>query len=147
MLVQSSSTFFFCAVKGHHTVSLVWMFCFVHCPCQQEEMKAQLPRYQRLAPRPGQAHVAAPPVAAVGGIMPPQQGLPPQQPGMRHPMHGEKMLVCVQNLFSSLFKSKPTWWFYQLMVLVSVDNWLFSKIWSCCFKNSHSQDGRFLRCS
>uniref|UniRef100_A0A3Q0R9S6 Zinc finger protein 207, b n=1 Tax=Amphilophus citrinellus TaxID=61819 RepID=A0A3Q0R9S6_AMPCI len=52
-----------------------------------EEMKAQLPRYQRLAPRPGQAHVAAPPVAAVGGIMPPQQGLPPQQPGMRHPIH------------------------------------------------------------
>lgn len=55
-------------------------------------MKAQLPRYQRLAPRPGQAHVAAPPVAAVGGIMPPQQGLPPQQPGMRHPIHGKKML-------------------------------------------------------
>ncbi|XP_030583196.1 BUB3-interacting and GLEBS motif-containing protein ZNF207b isoform X1 [Archocentrus centrarchus] len=54
-----------------------------------EEMKAQLPRYQRLAPRPGQAHVAAPPVAAVGGIMPPQQGLPPQQPGMRHPIHGQ----------------------------------------------------------
>lgn len=58
-------------------------------PCQQEEMKAQLPRYQRLVPRPGQAHVAAPPVAAVGGIMPPQQGIPPQQPGMRHPMHGK----------------------------------------------------------
>lgn len=55
-------------------------------------MKAQLPRYQRLAPRPGQAHVAAPPVAAVGGIMPPQQGLPPQQPGMRHPIHGKKIL-------------------------------------------------------
>ncbi|XP_056890592.1 BUB3-interacting and GLEBS motif-containing protein ZNF207b isoform X1 [Takifugu flavidus] len=54
-----------------------------------EEMKAQLPRYQRLIPRPGQAHVAAPPVAAVGGIMPPQQGLPQQQPGMRHPMHGQ----------------------------------------------------------
>ncbi|XP_032418749.1 BUB3-interacting and GLEBS motif-containing protein ZNF207-like isoform X2 [Xiphophorus hellerii] len=52
-----------------------------------EEMKAQLPRYQRLIPRAGQAHAAAaPPVAA--GIMPPQQGLPPQQPGMRHPMHG-----------------------------------------------------------
>lgn len=56
--------------------------------CKQEEMKAQLPRYQRLIPRPGQAHVAAPPVAAVGGIMPPQQGMPQQQPGMRHPMHG-----------------------------------------------------------
>ncbi|CAJ1053589.1 BUB3-interacting and GLEBS motif-containing protein ZNF207b isoform X4 [Xyrichtys novacula] len=54
-----------------------------------EEMKAQLPRYQRLLPRPGQAHVAAPPVAAVGSIMPPQQGMPPQQPGMRHPMHGQ----------------------------------------------------------
>ncbi|KAM4584871.1 BUB3-interacting and GLEBS motif-containing protein ZNF207b [Odontesthes bonariensis] len=54
-----------------------------------EEMKAQLPRYQRLIPRPGQALVAAPPVAAVGGLMPPQQGLPPQQPGMRHPMHGQ----------------------------------------------------------
>lgn len=59
--------------------------------CHQEEMKAQLPRYQRLIPRPGQAHVAAPPVAAVGGIMPPQQGLPQQQPGMRHPMHGRTM--------------------------------------------------------
>lgn len=65
----------------------------MRCPCQQEEMKAQLPRYQRLAPRPGQAHVAAPPVAAVGGIMPPQQGLPPQQPGMRHPIHGKKILL------------------------------------------------------
>ncbi|XP_059195709.1 BUB3-interacting and GLEBS motif-containing protein ZNF207b isoform X1 [Centropristis striata] len=55
-----------------------------------EEMKAQLPRYQRLiTSRPGQAHVAAPPVAAVGSIMPPQQGMPPQQPGMRHPMHGQ----------------------------------------------------------
>ncbi|XP_028304779.1 BUB3-interacting and GLEBS motif-containing protein ZNF207b isoform X2 [Gouania willdenowi] len=54
-----------------------------------EEMKSQLPRYQRLIPRPGQAHVAAPPVATVGGIMPPQQGIPPQQPGMRHPMHGQ----------------------------------------------------------
>ncbi|XP_034043714.1 BUB3-interacting and GLEBS motif-containing protein ZNF207b isoform X2 [Thalassophryne amazonica] len=54
-----------------------------------EEMKAQLPRYQRLIPRPGQAHVAAPPVAAVCSMMPSQQGLPPQQPGMRHPMHGQ----------------------------------------------------------
>ncbi|XP_041838783.1 BUB3-interacting and GLEBS motif-containing protein ZNF207-like isoform X2 [Melanotaenia boesemani] len=54
-----------------------------------EEMKAQLPRYQRLIPRPGQAHAAAPAVAAVGNILPPQQGLPPQQPGMRHPMHGQ----------------------------------------------------------
>ncbi|XP_029291059.1 BUB3-interacting and GLEBS motif-containing protein ZNF207b isoform X1 [Cottoperca gobio] len=54
-----------------------------------EEMKAQLPRYQRLTPRQGQAHVAAPPVVSVGGIMPQQQGMPPQQPGMRHPMHGQ----------------------------------------------------------
>ncbi|XP_031144805.1 BUB3-interacting and GLEBS motif-containing protein ZNF207-like isoform X1 [Sander lucioperca] len=54
-----------------------------------EEMRALLPRYQRLTPRPGQAHVAAPPVAPVGSIMPPQQGMPPQQPGMRHPMHGQ----------------------------------------------------------
>uniref|UniRef100_A0A3Q3W4X1 C2H2-type domain-containing protein n=1 Tax=Mola mola TaxID=94237 RepID=A0A3Q3W4X1_MOLML len=54
-----------------------------------EEMKAQLPRYQRLIPRPGQAHVAASPVAAVGSIIPQQQGMPPQQPGMRHPMHGQ----------------------------------------------------------
>ncbi|XP_035034129.1 BUB3-interacting and GLEBS motif-containing protein ZNF207b isoform X1 [Hippoglossus stenolepis] len=54
-----------------------------------EEMKAQLPRYQRLIPRQGQAHAAAPSVAAVGSIMPPQQGMPPQQPGMRHPMHGQ----------------------------------------------------------
>ncbi|KAJ4944561.1 hypothetical protein JOQ06_013104 [Pogonophryne albipinna] len=54
-----------------------------------EEMKAQLPRYQRLTARQGQAHVAAPPVVSVGGIMPPQQGMPPQQPGMRHPMHGQ----------------------------------------------------------
>lgn len=65
-------------------------------------MKAQLPRYQRLIPRPGQAHVAAPPVAAVGGIMPPQQGMPQQQPGMRHPMHGREILmVC---LFFGFFK-------------------------------------------
>ncbi|MEQ2158403.1 hypothetical protein GOODEAATRI_011935 [Goodea atripinnis] len=65
----------------------VCVLCFL---CNQEEMKAQLPRYQRLIPRAGQAHAAAaPPVAAVGSIMPPQQGLPPQQPGMRHPMHGQ----------------------------------------------------------
>lgn len=55
-------------------------------------MKAQLPRYQRLVPRPGQAHAAAPPVAAVGSIMAPQQGMPPQQPGMRHPMHGKEVV-------------------------------------------------------
>ncbi|XP_054634821.1 BUB3-interacting and GLEBS motif-containing protein ZNF207b isoform X1 [Dunckerocampus dactyliophorus] len=54
-----------------------------------EELRAQLPRYQRLLARTGQAHAAAPSVAAVGGMMAPQQGLPPQQPGMRHPMHGQ----------------------------------------------------------
>ncbi|XP_056265163.1 BUB3-interacting and GLEBS motif-containing protein ZNF207b [Pseudoliparis swirei] len=54
-----------------------------------EECRAQLPRYQRLTPRPAQALVAAPPVVAVGSIMPQQQGMPPQQPGMRHPMHGQ----------------------------------------------------------
>ncbi|XP_072319977.1 BUB3-interacting and GLEBS motif-containing protein ZNF207b isoform X1 [Eucyclogobius newberryi] len=50
-----------------------------------EEMRAQLPRYQRLVPRVGQVHAAA---ATVGGMIPPQQGIP-QQPGMRHPMHGQ----------------------------------------------------------
>ncbi|XP_062304382.1 BUB3-interacting and GLEBS motif-containing protein ZNF207b [Osmerus eperlanus] len=54
-----------------------------------EERRAQLPRYQRNLPRAGQVHLSAPPVAAVGGMMPPQQGIPPQQPGMRHPMHGQ----------------------------------------------------------
>lgn len=73
--------------KRRATVPAVWMSVLCVFLCNQEEMKAQLPRYQRLIPRAGQAHAAAaPPVAA--GIMPPQQGLPPQQPGMRHPMHG-----------------------------------------------------------
>ncbi|XP_028828583.1 BUB3-interacting and GLEBS motif-containing protein ZNF207b isoform X2 [Denticeps clupeoides] len=48
-----------------------------------EERRAQLPRYQRLIPRLGQATMAAAPAGAVGGIM------PPQQPGMRHPIHGQ----------------------------------------------------------
>ncbi|XP_026868114.1 BUB3-interacting and GLEBS motif-containing protein ZNF207b [Electrophorus electricus] len=50
-----------------------------------EERRAQLPRYQRLIPRSGQpAAVAAatPSSAAVGA-------LPPQQPAIRHPMHGQ----------------------------------------------------------
>ncbi|XP_076871551.1 BUB3-interacting and GLEBS motif-containing protein ZNF207b [Brachyhypopomus gauderio] len=51
-----------------------------------EERRAQLPRYQRLMPRPGQPPaavvVAAPSSAAVGA-------LPPQQPTVRHPMHGQ----------------------------------------------------------
>ncbi|KAG5853798.1 hypothetical protein ANANG_G00030250 [Anguilla anguilla] len=54
-----------------------------------EERRAQLPRYQRNIPRPGQAHMAVPPVGPMGAMMPPQQGMPPQQPGMRHPMHGQ----------------------------------------------------------
>uniref|UniRef100_A0A8C9TW90 Zinc finger protein 207 n=1 Tax=Scleropages formosus TaxID=113540 RepID=A0A8C9TW90_SCLFO len=54
-----------------------------------EERRAQLPRYQRNIPRPGQAHMAVPPVGPMGGMMPPQQAMPPQQPGMRHPMHGQ----------------------------------------------------------
>uniref|UniRef100_A0A3B3RS79 Zinc finger protein 207 n=1 Tax=Paramormyrops kingsleyae TaxID=1676925 RepID=A0A3B3RS79_9TELE len=48
-----------------------------------EERRAQLPRYQRNIPRPGQAHMGVPPVGPMGGLM------PPQQPGMRHPMHGQ----------------------------------------------------------
>ncbi|MFT7804102.1 BUB3-interacting and GLEBS motif-containing protein ZNF207-like isoform X1 [Arapaima gigas] len=54
-----------------------------------EERRAQLPRYQRNIPRPGQAHMAVPPVGPLGGMMPPQPAIPPQQPGMRHPMHGQ----------------------------------------------------------
>ncbi|XP_066560377.1 BUB3-interacting and GLEBS motif-containing protein ZNF207 isoform X2 [Amia ocellicauda] len=54
-----------------------------------EERRAQLPKYQRNIPRPGQTHMGAPPVGPMGGMMPPQQGMPPQQPGMRHPMHGQ----------------------------------------------------------
>uniref|UniRef100_A0A3B3RV47 Zinc finger protein 207 n=1 Tax=Paramormyrops kingsleyae TaxID=1676925 RepID=A0A3B3RV47_9TELE len=45
-----------------------------------EEMRAQLPRYQRNIPRPGPAHMAAPPMGAM---------MPPQQPGMRPPIHGQ----------------------------------------------------------
>uniref|UniRef100_A0A8C2DVC8 Zinc finger protein 207, b n=1 Tax=Cyprinus carpio TaxID=7962 RepID=A0A8C2DVC8_CYPCA len=57
-----------------------------------EERRAQLPRYQRLIPRPGQtAAVAAsaPPSGAVGGMIPAQRVIPPQQPGIRHPIHGQ----------------------------------------------------------
>ncbi|KTF73375.1 hypothetical protein cypCar_00046784, partial [Cyprinus carpio] len=57
-----------------------------------EERRAQLPRYQRLIPRPGQtaaAAASAPPSGAVGGMIPAQQVIPPQQPGMRHPIHGQ----------------------------------------------------------
>uniref|UniRef100_A0A8C1XTF3 Zinc finger protein 207, b n=1 Tax=Cyprinus carpio TaxID=7962 RepID=A0A8C1XTF3_CYPCA len=57
-----------------------------------EERRAQLPRYQRLIPRPGQtAAVAAsaPPSGAVGGMIPALRVIPPQQPGIRHPIHGQ----------------------------------------------------------
>lgn len=56
----------------------------------QEERRAQLPRYQRLIPRSGQtaaAAASAPPSGAVGGM------IPPQQPGMRHPIHGKIVSV------------------------------------------------------
>lgn len=62
----------------------------------QEERRAQLPRYQRLIPRPGQtaaAAASAPPSGAVGGMIPAQQVIPPQQPGMRHPIHGKIVSV------------------------------------------------------
>ncbi|KFP48194.1 Zinc finger protein 207, partial [Cathartes aura] len=56
-----------------------------------EERRAQLPKYQRNLPRPGQASLGNPPVGPIGGMMPPQPGIPPQQQGMRPPMppHGQ----------------------------------------------------------
>uniref|UniRef100_A0A8B9P0D3 Zinc finger protein 207 n=1 Tax=Apteryx owenii TaxID=8824 RepID=A0A8B9P0D3_APTOW len=56
-----------------------------------EERRAQLPKYQRNLPRPGQASLGTPPVGPIGGMMPPQPGIPPQQQGMRPPMppHGQ----------------------------------------------------------
>lgn len=63
----------------------------------QEERRAQLPRYQRLIPRSGQtaaAAASAPPSGAVGGM------IPPQQPGMRHPIHGK--IVSVGHIISVL---------------------------------------------
>ncbi|XP_033894457.2 BUB3-interacting and GLEBS motif-containing protein ZNF207-like isoform X1 [Acipenser ruthenus] len=56
-----------------------------------EERRAQLPKYQRNLPRQGQPPMGAPPVGQMGGMMHPQQGMPPQQPGMRNPMppHGQ----------------------------------------------------------
>ncbi|XP_051571383.1 BUB3-interacting and GLEBS motif-containing protein ZNF207a isoform X2 [Myxocyprinus asiaticus] len=53
-----------------------------------EELRAQLPRYQCKIPSAGQARVTSPPAAAMGGVFPPQQGIPAQQPGVRHPMQG-----------------------------------------------------------
>ncbi|KAM3597736.1 uncharacterized protein V6R79_008649 [Siganus canaliculatus] len=48
-----------------------------------EELRAQLPRYQRNIPRQGQTTTAAPAVGPVGAMM------APQQPGMRHPIPGQ----------------------------------------------------------
>ncbi|XP_053193967.1 BUB3-interacting and GLEBS motif-containing protein ZNF207-like isoform X1 [Scomber japonicus] len=48
-----------------------------------EELRAQLPRYQRSIPRQGQATASATSVGPVGGIM------APQQPGMMHPVPGQ----------------------------------------------------------
>uniref|UniRef100_A0A8C5P5F6 C2H2-type domain-containing protein n=1 Tax=Jaculus jaculus TaxID=51337 RepID=A0A8C5P5F6_JACJA len=55
-----------------------------------EERRAQLPKYQRNLPLPGQAPIGNPPVGPIGGMMPPQLGIPQQQ-GMRPPMppHGQ----------------------------------------------------------
>lgn len=55
---------------------LVSPFCVL-----QEELRAQLPRYQRTIPHQGQATAAAPSVGPVGGMMAPQ-------PSMRHPIPG-----------------------------------------------------------
>ncbi|XP_056607942.1 BUB3-interacting and GLEBS motif-containing protein ZNF207a isoform X1 [Triplophysa dalaica] len=53
-----------------------------------EELRAQLPRYQCKFPNAGQAHVSSPPVPSMGSVMSPQQGIPAQQSGVRHPMQG-----------------------------------------------------------
>ncbi|KAM8947422.1 BUB3-interacting and GLEBS motif-containing protein ZNF207 isoform 2-T2 [Pelodytes ibericus] len=59
-----------------------------------EEKRAQHPKYQRNLPRPGQAvlsNMGNAGVGPLGSMMAPQPGIPPQQPGMRHPMppHGQ----------------------------------------------------------
>ncbi|XP_044129162.1 BUB3-interacting and GLEBS motif-containing protein ZNF207-like isoform X3 [Bufo gargarizans] len=55
-----------------------------------EEKRAQLLKYQRNLPRPGQAPMGGL-SSPLGAMMAPQPGIPPQQPGMRHPMppHGQ----------------------------------------------------------
>lgn len=68
-------------------------FVFSH----QEEKRAQHMKYQRNLPRQGQAPMGGMGNSAVGqlgAMMAQQQGMPPQQPGMRHPMppHGEYIL-------------------------------------------------------
>ncbi|OCT60853.1 hypothetical protein XELAEV_18046875mg [Xenopus laevis] len=59
-----------------------------------EEKRAQLPKYQRNLPRPGQAPISnmgSTAVGPLGAMMAPRPGLPPQQHGMRHPLppHGQ----------------------------------------------------------
>ncbi|TKC40089.1 hypothetical protein EI555_011381, partial [Monodon monoceros] len=44
-----------------------------------EERRAQLPKYQRNLPRPGEAPIGNPPVGPIGGMRPPQPGIPQQQ--------------------------------------------------------------------
>ncbi|XP_054937073.1 LOW QUALITY PROTEIN: BUB3-interacting and GLEBS motif-containing protein ZNF207-like [Physeter macrocephalus] len=55
-----------------------------------EERRAQLPKYQRNLPQPGEAPTGNPPIGPIGGMMPPQPGIPQQQ-RMRPPMlpHGQ----------------------------------------------------------
>lgn len=60
--------------------------CNFLCFALQEERRAQFPKYQRNIPRQGQATMGPPPVGPMGGMMPPQQGMPPQQTAMRPPM-------------------------------------------------------------
>ena len=64
-----------------------------------EERRAQLPKYQRNLPRPGQAPIGNPPVGPIGGMMPPQPGIPQQQ-GMRPPMPPHGILLFYVFLFS-----------------------------------------------
>ncbi|XP_043926758.1 BUB3-interacting and GLEBS motif-containing protein ZNF207 [Protopterus annectens] len=56
-----------------------------------EERRSQMTKYQRNIPRQGHPSLGALPGTTVGGMMPPQQGMPPQQPGMRPaiPPHGQ----------------------------------------------------------
>lgn len=50
----------------------------------QEELRAQMPRYQRSIPRQGQTAAAVPSVCSVGGMMAPQQpGMRPSIPGIQ----------------------------------------------------------------
>ncbi|XP_076838648.1 BUB3-interacting and GLEBS motif-containing protein ZNF207a isoform X2 [Brachyhypopomus gauderio] len=53
-----------------------------------EELRAQLPRYQYKLASTGQAHISAPAVGTLGAGVPPQQGVPSQQPAVRHSLHG-----------------------------------------------------------